>query len=193
MRWKWALPALGLSALLVGGCSRPLHGHADNVQVFVEGGGEFPSSLAGRWKADQNGWEFEFEPNGRLSSAIISLGRVRVVPGKTTTMPTRGGTEAVFTPGTWMVHYIPSTTELTLRITMDHVRVEMAGDTLEGSSTDTFVGPISSTDGIWRAQWTTFTRYVAHTPDNASFNLSTDPTYGETTPLTFAKTTNRKQ
>jgi hypothetical protein len=192
MKWKWAL-VLGLWAMLIGGCSRPLHRQTDNVQVIVEGGSEFPSSLAGRWKDGQHGWEFEIEPDGRISSAIISLGRVRVVPGKTTTMPTRSGDQAVFTPGLWTVHYAPSTRELTVKIAMDHVRVEMAGNVVEGSSTDTFVGPITSTGRTWQAQWTTFTQYVAHTPDNASFNLSTDPTYGETKPLIFEKAADPKQ
>ena len=143
--------------------------------------------MAGRWQASQHGWEFEFEPNGRISSAILSLGRVRVVPGKTTTMPTRSGHQAVFTPGPWTVHYIPSTRELTVEIVMDHVRVEMGGNIVEGSSTDTFVGPVAASNRTWQVQWTTFTRYVAHTPDGASVNLSTDPTYGETKSLTFEK------
>jgi len=187
MKWKWALPALGWWVLLIGGCGQPSHSQTDNTQVMVEGGGAFPSSLAGRWKAQQYGWEFEFQPDGRISSAIIGLGRVRVVPGQTTTMPTRSGNEAVFTPGVWTVHYVPGTKELTVKIAMDHVRVEMGGNTLEGSSTDTFVGPVAPTDRTWRTQWTTFTRYLAHTPDNNTVNLSTDPTYGETKPLVFEK------
>jgi hypothetical protein len=190
MTWKWAL-VLGGCAILIGGCSRPLKDRADPVQVTVEGGGEFPRSLAGRWVAQQQGWELEIEPEGRISSAVISLGRVRVAPGQTTAMPTRSGDQAVFTPGSWTVHYVPDTRELTVRITMNHVRVEMAGNIVEGSSTDVFFGPIDSTGHTWRAQWTTFTQYVAHTPDNASVNLSTDPTYGETKPLIFEKAADR--
>jgi hypothetical protein len=86
-----------------------------------------------------------------------------------------------------VVHYAPRTGELTVKITMDHVRVEMAGNIVEGSSTDTFVGPIASTDRTWQTEWTTFTRYVACTSNNASFDLSTDPIYGETKPLIFEK------
>ena len=155
--------------------------------MIVEGGGQFPSSLAGRWQASQHGWEFEFGPDGRIAAATLSLGRVRVIPGRTTTMPTKSGRQAVFTPGPWTVHYIPPTRELTVEIIMDHVRVEMGGNILEGSSTDTFVGPVAVLNRTWQVQWTTFTRYLAHTPDGASVNLSTDPTYGETRSLTFEK------
>jgi hypothetical protein len=178
--------------VLIGGCSRPLKDEAETVRVIVEGGGKFPSSLAGQWQASQHGWEFQLEPDGRISSAVISLGRVRVVPGQTATMPTRSGNEAVFTPGLWTVHYAPITRELTVKITMDHVRVEMAGNILEGSSTDTFVGPISPEDGLWQVQWTTFTRYAARTPESTSFDMSTDPTYGEARPLTFKRASDGK-
>ena len=187
MKWKWA-SVFGLGVVLIVGCSRPLNERAGNVKVIVEGGGKFPSSLAGRWQASQHGWEFEFEPDGRIASAIVSLGRVRVVPGRTTTTPTRSGHQAVFTPGPWTVHYVPSTRELTVEIIMDHVRVEMGGNTLEGSSTDTFVGPVAASNRAWQVQWTTFTRYLARTSDGASVHLSTDPTYGETKSLTFEKT-----
>jgi hypothetical protein len=186
MRWQWA-SVLGVWVVLLGGCSRPLQEPAGAVKVIVEGGGPFPSSLAGRWQASQHGWEFEFETDGRLVSATLSLGRVRVVPGKTTTTPTKSGHQAVFTPGPWTVHYIPSTRELTVEIIMNHVRAEMGGNVLEGSSTDTFVGPVTASNRTWQAQWTTFTRYLAHTPDGASVNLATDPTYGETKSLTFEK------
>ncbi len=186
MKSQWAL-FLGALAVLIGGCSRSLQKPASDVKVIVEGGGKFPSSLAGRWQASQHGWEFEFKPDGRIASAILSLGRVRVVPGRTTTTPTKSGHQAVFTPGPWTVHYIPRTRELTIEIIMNHVRVEMGGNTLEGSSTDTFVGPVDPSNRSWQVQWTTFTRYLAHTPDGASINLSTDPTYGETKSLTFEK------
>jgi len=186
MKWQ-AASVLGILAVLMGGCSRPLQKPAGAVKVIVEGGGTFPGSLAGRWQASQHGWEFEFEPDGRIASVILSLGRIRVVPGATTTAPTKSGHQAVFTPGPWTVHYLPSTRELTVEIVMDHVRVEMGDNVLEGSSTDTFVGPVDASHHTWQVQWTSFTRYLAQTPDGASIHLSTDPTYGETKALSFEK------
>ncbi len=177
----------GVWALLVGGCHRPLNDQARPVDVMVEGDKTFPGDIAGRWKADTDGWELVLAPDGRIVSVVISLGRVQVIPGQTTTMPTKTGGEGIFTPGRWTVHYAPSSGELTVRIVMDHVRVEMGGNIIEGSSTDVFAGPIDPAKGIWPTQWTTFTRYMGHAPGKPPFDLSTDPTYGETRPLTFRK------
>jgi hypothetical protein len=174
-------------ALVAGGCHKPLDRQAAGVDVVVEGNKTFPGDIAGRWKADEDGWEFVFSPDGRILSAAISLGRVRVIPGQITTVPTRSGDQAVFTPGPWTVDYAPDSNQLTVKIAMSHVRVEMAGNTIEGSSTDIFAGGIHPAEGTWRTLWTTFTKYTGHTPDKPSFDLSTDPTYGETKPLTFRK------
>jgi hypothetical protein len=181
------LAMLALTAGAVGGCNRHLN---DGVKVVVEGQQEFPASLAGRWKADRQGWEFVFEPDGRISSAVIAFGRVSVVPGRTTTTPTRTGAQATFTPGPWTVYYEPATQELTLRIVMDHVRVPMGENVVEGSSTDVLSGPISSETGVWQVQWTTYTRYTAKAGEGPAADLSTDSTYGETQPLTFTRIEN---
>ncbi len=186
---KWIFVVWGVSSLLTGGCHRPLDAAAGPVDVVVEGGKTFPGDIAGRWKADTDGWEFVFAPDGRIVSAVIGLGRVRVIPGRTTTIPTTSGGEGVFTPGKWIVHYAPGSDQLTLRIAMDRVRVEMAGNIVEGSSTDVFAGPVDLTQGMWQTQWTTFTHYTGHAPGRPAFDLSTDPTYGETKPLTFRKVT----
>jgi hypothetical protein len=178
---------LCVTVVVAGGCSRPLDKHTDPVTVSIEGGGKFPDVLAGRWKADQDGWEFLFEPDGRIASAVISLGCVTVVPGQATTTPTLSGGHAVFTPGPWVVHYDPTTSILTVKIAMERVRVPMGINLLEGSSTDTFSGPISAATGTWQAEWTTFTHYTARTGENTPVDLSTDQTYGESKLLVFTK------
>ena len=79
----------GFAVLLLGlwGCQNAHSG----VEVIIEGGGEFPEFLVGVWKADKNGWEFVFEPDGSISSAVISFGRVRMKPGEVTTVPMKMG------------------------------------------------------------------------------------------------------
>ena len=150
-----------ITVLTLAGCGTCPTTLQDNVTVTVEGPGRFPAELAGRWRADRDGWELVFEPDGHIASAVISLGRVRVVPGQTTTRATRSGGQSEFKPGPWTVSYEPATGELTVKIVMDHVRVEMADTVIEGTSTDAFSGAISPTDGLWQVQWTTFTQYTA--------------------------------
>ncbi len=127
------------------------------------------------------------EPDGRISSAIISLGRVQVFPGQTTTVSTVTGEQAVFTPGPWAIDYDPADRMLVVKIAMAHVRVPMGPQTLEGSSTDVFSGEVSPTMDAWQAQWTAFTDYKAQTGENKSIELSTDKTYGDAQPLLFTK------
>ena len=178
------LYALAL-CLLLAGC----HGrqHNDSVRVIVDDHSKFPASLAGRWVADRHGWQIVFAPDGRITSVVLSLGRVEIVPGTTATIPTRGGGQGIFEPGLWTVQYEPQTEQLTVKIVMNHVHVEMGNHILEGKSTDVLSGPVHAIDGVWQVQWTVFTDYDMQTPDGERVPLSTDPTYGETHPLTFEK------
>jgi hypothetical protein len=173
--------------LLSSGCHTTMDSAPSGVSVVIEEHGTFPSALAGRWKADRDGWEFVFAPDGQIVSAVLSLGRVEITPGQPMTLPTRGGGEGVFEPGEWTVHYVPGTRQLTLNIILDHVRIDMAGTVLEGATTDTFSGAISPDDGVWQAHWTAFNRYTIQTPGQPAKALSTDETYGETKALTFEK------
>ena len=172
---------------LSGGCRGGLDGASGDVRVVVEGGGPFPEALRGRWQADRDGWQLVFEADGRISAAVISMGRVEVRPGATTTVPTRSGGQGVFEPGVWTTHYVPDTNELTVKISMDYVRVEMGENTLEGKSTDIFAGKVAPSEGLWQAEWTTFTDYTARTPQGQTFKLATDAMYGESKLLTFRK------
>lgn len=176
-----------MTAVLPMGCRGPAASRQDAVSVVIQGGGGFPPELAGTWKADREGWELVIEPDGRLASAVISLGRVRITPGKSQTLATQGGGEGLFEPGPWTVHYDPRTNDLIVKIVMSHVRIEMAEAVLEGAGTDTFAGPISAADGVWQVQWTNFGRYLLHMPDGSASELATDETYGETIPLTFER------
>jgi hypothetical protein len=157
------------------------------MSVVVDGGGRFPASLAGRWKADRDGWEFVIKRNGRIASGVLSLGRVRITPGQTVTVPTRGGGEGVFEPGEWTVYYEPATRQLTVKIAMDHVRIEMGEAVLEGSTIDVLSGAVSLDDGVWQVQWSAFNTYTVSGTNKPGTVLSTHPEYGETKALTFQK------
>ena len=182
---KQLLVLFGCCVILSGlaGCQNANRG----VEVIIEGGGEFPEFLVGRWKADKHGWEFVFEPDGAISSAVISLGRVRIRPGEITTVPMKMGGKGVFEPGEWMVYYAPAGRELTVKISLKNFYMELGEDVLEGKSTDIFAGPISQDGKVWLADWTSFPDYTAHTAKYPNFKMSGDPNQGVTDSLIFEK------
>ena len=183
---RFALSIL-LCVLVVAASGCPRSYRDESMNVVVDGGGRFPASLAGRWRADRDGWEFVLGPDGRIVSAVLSLGRVRVTPGQKVTIPTRSGGEGVFEPGEWTVYYEPETSDLTIKIAMDHVRVEMGEAILEGSTIDVLSGAISAVYGTWQVQWSAFSQYTVQGTDQPVTELSTHPERGETKVLTFQR------
>jgi len=172
----------------LGGCQGPARDKS-GIEVIIEGNGEFPESLAGVWKADKDGWEFVFEPDGTISSAVISLGRVRMKPGETTVIPMKMGGKGVFEPGEWIVHYFPAGQELMVKISLKNLYVELGEDSLEGKSTDIFAGPVLKEGKVWQVEWTSFPDYVAHTAKHPNFPMTEDPDYGVSKTLIFEKFT----
>ena len=157
------------------------------VQVIIEDDGQFPEFLAGRWRANTDGWEIVFEPDGTISSAVITLGRVRIKPGQVTTIPMKMGGKGVFEPGEWMVYYVPSDQELTVKISLKNCYIELGKGVLEGKSTDIFVGKVSENDRFWEAEWASFPDYTAHTDVYPNFHLTEDPNTGNFKTLVFEK------
>ena len=175
----------GFVVLLSGlvGCQTAHRG----IEVIIEGGGEFPESFAGVWKADKSGWEFVFEPDGTISSAVITMGRVRMKPGEVTTVPMKLGGKGVYEPGEWMVYYTPDDQELMVKISLKNFYVELGKDSLEGKSTDIFNGPIPQDGKLWRVNWTSYFDYVAHTAEHPNFPITEDPNRGISKTLIFEK------
>ncbi|HUS73688.1 MAG TPA: hypothetical protein VMY06_11530 [Sedimentisphaerales bacterium] len=185
---KQLVVLVGCAVLLsvVGGCQSTA-GNKSGVEVIIEGDGEFPEFLVGRWKADKDGWEFVFEPDGTISSVVVSLGRVRVKPGEVTTVPMKMGGKGIYEPGEWMVYYAPVGRELMVRISLKNLYVEMGENVLEGKSMDIFAGPVLQDDKVWPVEWTSFPDYVAHTAEYPDFPISEDPNYGISKTLVFEK------
>jgi len=167
--------------------NRTLNSEGKNpVEVIIEGDGKFPEFLAGRWKTDGHGWEFVFEPDGTISSAVIGLGHMDIIPGQTATAPTRGGGgDAIFTPGLWTVQYSPVTSELIVEIVMDHIHFPMGNNLLEGKVKDVFIGGVSEGSRFWDAEWYSYPDYIAYTPKPE--RLITDPNVAYLYYLTFEK------
>jgi len=151
--------------LTLAGCQNLSQNRA-NVEVLIDGDESFPAVMAGRWKDKSQGWEFVFEPDGSISSAVIyPLGKITVIPGQTTVVPMKKGGKGVYEPGKWFVQYSPKTRELAVEVVMKHFREEMGGGVLEGDIRDVFVGEVSEDYKYWRAEWISYPKYVVSTPN----------------------------
>lgn len=175
-----------LSVSLLGGCNR--HVQKDSaVEVTVDGDGEFPGFLVGRWKADQGGWEFVFEPNGTISSTVVSIGRVTMKPGQTTTVPMKLGGKGVFEPGRWTVQYSQDQRELIVEIVIDRFHIELGDNVLRGRTRDFFIGSVSGDGQLWPVERISFPEYIADTKKNPNRKLPFDPNDNVRESLLFQK------
>ncbi len=151
--------------------------------------GEFPDYMVGRWVADEDGWQFIIDPNGRITYARISMGRVWLKPGKTTDVPMKEGGQGLFQPGTWHLHFDKESRVLTIGITLKNLAINVPDNRLKGSSRDTFVGVVAEDNRTWEATWTSFPKYWAYTDEHPEgFYLGVDdPVYGAEKQLVFTK------
>ena len=154
--------------LLLVGCMVILSGLAGcqsggkAVEVIIAGDGQFPSCLAGTWKADY-GWQITFEDDGDISSSVIALGAVRITPGETSVVPMKLGGEGVYEPGTWIVQYDPEDRSLNVEVVIKAFRAELGDDILEGTTIDYLFGTVSEDCTEWRVDWFADSKYTAHT------------------------------
>jgi hypothetical protein len=169
-----------------GGCQSH-GGNKTGVQVFIDGDGEFPEFLVGKWRADKGGWEVVFEPDGKISSAVVSLGRVRMKPGRVTTTQMVLGGEGLFKPGKWTVQYSPGKRELIVEIAIEHFRVELGENVVQGKTRDFFIGLVSGDGRFWWADRYNFPEYIVDTKKYPNYKLPFDPNDSPRESLVFQK------
>ena len=157
------------------------------VEVMVDGNGQFPKRLAGLWRSDNNAWEIELKPDGKIAWAIISLGSVKIEPGKTTTVPMRLGGKGVFEPGQWSVGYMQKQNELTVEISIDYFRTELGDDVVHGKTLDIFAGPVSQDGRLWWAERFSYPEYIVDTSTYHEYKLPVDPNENPKESLLFRK------
>ncbi len=186
MKTKAVLLLCALSAGAFPGCRQPSETRPP-VEVVVDGGGQFPDYLAGVWRADSGGWEIVLEPDGRISSAVVSLGRVRMKPGQVTKVPMKMGGRGVFEAGPWAVHYSHQRRQLTVEIAIARFRAELGGSVLKGRRLDLFTGTISPDGQSWWVSWFSFPEYVADTKKYRDHELTVDPNETPPEELLFHK------
>jgi len=170
------------------GCQKANKVIEDNaVKVTVAGDGKFPEFLAGTWKADNDQWEFTFEPDGTISSAVIDSGMIKVTPGwKTATFKLDKGT-GEYKFGDWSAAYTPDSRELAVEVVVDEYTLSSKSVTMKGHSTDWFVGPVSEDKQSWKADWYTFIKVVASSQGEDDVVFDDDPNGNPVATLVFTK------
>ena len=122
-----------LGVLSVCGCQQ---------EVGIETGGEaagsdierFPEFLVGTWSSSGGDWEFVFEPDGTISSALISFGRVRVKPGQVSEVDAPAGQVKMFEAGEFTVDYDSSSRELKVVANIDSLYMGSSEKYVNGNS-----------------------------------------------------------
>jgi len=185
MKQLAVLVGCAISLLLLAGCQDGNEGNKA-IDVIIKGGGKFPQFLVGRWRADNAGWEFVFEPGGTISSAVIDNGMLRVNPSeRVATIPLKDGGVGIYELGQWTVQYSPESRELSVEIVVDHFHLDMLSYGLTGQTDDLFVGRVSEDLQTWTAEWSTFPEYIALTPEPSE--LPVDPNDNPIDTLVFRK------
>ena len=175
-----------LSIFLLEGCKNQ-NPPDSAVTVTIDGDGTFPDFLVGKWKANKGGWEFIFEPDGTISSAVVSIGRVTMKPGQPTTVPMKLGGTGTFEPGQWTVQYSYAQRELIVEIVIDRFHIELGDNVLRGKTRDFFVGSVSEDGQLWPVERISFPEYIADTKKNPNRKLPFDPNNNARETLLFQK------
>jgi hypothetical protein len=188
MKKIFLLLVIGFLVFQSGGC-RTSGTSKSGIEVIIDGDGRFPEFLVGTWRADKGGWEIVFEPDGKISSAIVSLGRVRMMPGRVTTTQMVLGGKGLFKPGKWTVQYSQDRRELIVEIAIEHFRVEMGDNVVQGKTRDFFIGSVSTDGRFWWADRYNFPEYVVDTKKYPNYKLPFDPEDSPRESLVFQKIT----
>lgn len=173
-------------SLLLTGCSGPA-ANPQPVRINIEGGGEFPSYLAGTWRAEEQKLEMVVKPDGTIASATVGMGRMKLEPGKTKKVPLIYKGKGVYSPGEWFATYNPVTRYLIVQLSLKHFAAKIGDNLVEGQTSDTFTGTITPDGKSWLVDWTTYANCKAHAESQKEFVLEGDPD-GETTTAVFIKT-----
>lgn len=152
------------------GCQSPAR--PGSVEVVIEGGGEFPQFLVGKWWDEREWLGFTFERDGTISSAVTPIGWVTLRPGQKTVVPMKKGGKGVYVPGDWLVNYSPETRELTVKIVLEHFRNELGPNVVEGNSVDIYTGPVSEDGTQWEPFWFAYPTYYITTDIFKNHKLS---------------------
>lgn len=150
---------------------------------------EVPEVLAGTWKCAEEKLEIVLEPNGTISSAVAPFGKLKMRPGETVEVNNVDiAYRGVFKAGTWNVFYAPAERELTVELPLEHYRVEINGQVLEGKSSDILTGKVSEDGKTWQADWFAFPEYYVTAGVYKNYKMPSDSNDSFVSTLIFHKT-----
>ena len=160
------------------------------LPILVTDGSTFPAYLAGVWQQEgQIAREFVISKDGRLISAVLGLGLVRVSPTQETRVSLIDKGEGVFVPGKWAASYAPLTRELQISLEMTSVQFQAGKQAVEGVIRESFIGPISDDGKHWNVNYFALPEYHAFTKEGEHVVLS-DGTEPEEQEMVFNRVEN---
>ena len=159
-----AVILLGLTGCRGGSGNGGVEAGASNKNVAVAT--EFPKSLAGTWKSDNQVWQIDFEPDGTISSAVTPLGLVKVRPNRKTRVPGLKGEPGFFEAGDFDVYYNQQNRELTVNIKIKQFYLYTRDNgILKGSWEYLITGNILEDEKTWAGDVFSSPDIVALVPD----------------------------
>jgi hypothetical protein len=139
--------------LFTAGCQESAK-KGEPVKTTVKSDSNFPKFLVGVWEADTFRWAFKFEPDGKISRLIHTMGvPIKVEEGMYYSENPDTNDSGLFTIGPCNTDYDPETKVLKVSVILDYFHIEIQGQVLEGSSKDLFEGPVSEENLIWNVNW----------------------------------------
>jgi hypothetical protein len=130
---------------------------------------KFPKFLVGVWQADDFNWGFKFEPDGKISKLIHTIGaRIDVNEGSYYEEGI-AGSSFLYVLGPCSTHYDPKTGILKVSVVLDYFLMDIPpAGTIEGSTKDTFEGPVSAKDLAWNVKWRSYSTIEGASPPDVN-------------------------
>ena len=147
--------------------------------VGCQGRSVLPSDIAGKWKAYNSPWEIVLSQDGKVASAIIPMGRVKIRPNRTTKVELTGGGISTYKVGDCTVDYTPENRELYVSVDVQEIHIVFMDNRLDSNVKYYLVGEVSKDGKVWEPDFVEVFGYG--TP------LAKDPNDLSATPLTFEK------
>jgi hypothetical protein len=126
----------------------------------------FPPDIAGTWQADGSAWKIVLSKDGKVKSALVSLGEAEVRPNKTTKFEMRTGEISHITAGDCIAEYKPVKRELFVSIELKDIYIAFPAEALTGNTLDIFKGPVSEDGKTWNAEQITVFNYGPRFPQD---------------------------